>query len=80
MNFDPFNCPLKIQEPIGTPTPKIGAHLGVWKFIPSHFLHSWEHEMWLLGSLLAHTFVGPCLDRKPKARVVTCYLINQMIH
>jgi hypothetical protein len=53
MNFHPCNCPLKIQESIGAPTPKMGAHLGVWGFIPSHFpklskacnvilgLHSW---------------------------------------
>jgi hypothetical protein len=37
MSFDPYNGPLKIQESIGTPTPKMGAHLGVWGFIPSHF-------------------------------------------
>jgi len=37
MRFDLCNCPLKIQESIGTPTPKVGAHLGVWGFIPSHF-------------------------------------------
>jgi hypothetical protein len=29
MGFDPYNCFLKIQESIGTPTPKTGAHLGV---------------------------------------------------
>jgi len=29
MSFDPFNRPLKIQESIGTPTPKVGVHLGV---------------------------------------------------
>jgi hypothetical protein len=27
MNFIPYNGPLKIQESIGTPTPKVGAHL-----------------------------------------------------
>jgi hypothetical protein len=36
MSFDPCNCPMKIQESIGTPTPKVGTHLGVWGFIPSH--------------------------------------------
>ncbi len=53
MSFDPCNFPLKIWESIGTPIPKVGAHLGVWGFIPSHFptlpitwsvilkLHSW---------------------------------------
>jgi hypothetical protein len=53
MSFDPYNGLLKIQESIETPTPKVGAHLGVRGFIPSHFprfpgawnvilrLHSW---------------------------------------
>ncbi len=36
MNFDPYNRLLKIWESIGTPTPKVGVHLGVWGFIPSH--------------------------------------------
>jgi hypothetical protein len=36
MSFDPFNCFLKIQKSIGTPIPKVGAHLGVCGFIPSH--------------------------------------------
>jgi hypothetical protein len=36
MGFDPCNHFLKIQESIKTPTPKVGAHLGVWGFIPSH--------------------------------------------
>jgi hypothetical protein len=36
MNFDPCNCLLKIWESIGTPIPKMGVHLGVWGFIPSH--------------------------------------------
>jgi len=38
MSFDPCNHLLKIRESIGTPTPKVGIHLGVWGFIPSHFL------------------------------------------
>jgi hypothetical protein len=36
MGFDPYNCSLKMWEFIGTPIPKVGAHLGVWGFIPSH--------------------------------------------
>jgi len=52
MGFDSYNCPLKIQKSIGTLTPKMGVHLGVWRFIPSHFLHSWEHEMWPMDFLL----------------------------
>jgi hypothetical protein len=38
MSFDPYDHSLKIQESIGIPTPKVGAHLGMWKFIPSHSL------------------------------------------
>jgi len=34
--FDPCNRFLKIWESIKTPIPKVGAHLGVWGFIPSH--------------------------------------------
>jgi hypothetical protein len=36
MNFDPYNYLLKIWESIETPTLKMGAHLGVCGFIPSH--------------------------------------------
>jgi hypothetical protein len=48
-----YNCSLKIWESIGIQIPKMGAHLGVWGFIPSHSptllgawnvtprLHSW---------------------------------------
>jgi len=38
IGFDPCNHSLKIWESIGTPTPKVGAHLEVWGFIPSHSL------------------------------------------
>jgi len=40
MNFDRCNRPLKIQESIGTLTPKMGVHS-----FPHTFLHSQEHEM-----------------------------------
>ncbi len=50
IGFDPWNCSLKIWESIGTPTPKMGAHLGVYRgSFPHILLHSWEHEMWLPG-------------------------------
>jgi hypothetical protein len=45
MGFDPYNCSLKVWKSIGTPTPKMGAHLGVWGFIPSHsptFPRTWN--------------------------------------
>jgi len=42
LGFEPYNRSLNIQESIGirTPkgTPKVEALLGVWRFIPSHFL------------------------------------------
>jgi hypothetical protein len=36
MSFDPCNHFSKIRKSIGTLTPKLGTHLGVWGFIPSH--------------------------------------------
>ncbi len=36
IRFDPCNHILKIRESIGTPTPKMRVHLGVWGFILSH--------------------------------------------
>jgi hypothetical protein len=38
LSFDPWNCPLKIWESIGTPTPNVGVPLGVWWSILSHSL------------------------------------------
>jgi hypothetical protein len=38
LGFDLCNCSLKIWESTETPTPKVGVPLGVWGFIPSHFL------------------------------------------
>jgi hypothetical protein len=36
MGFDPWNFFLKIGGSIGTLIPKVGARLGMWRFIPSH--------------------------------------------
>jgi hypothetical protein len=36
MGFDLYNRSLKIQESIGSPTPQVGAHLGVCGLIFSH--------------------------------------------
>jgi hypothetical protein len=38
LGLDPCNYSLKIWKSIGTPTPKVGIPLGVWRFIPSHSL------------------------------------------
>ncbi len=35
MGFDPYNCFMKIRKSIENPIPKVGAHLRVWRFIPS---------------------------------------------
>jgi len=39
-------------------------------------LHSQEHEMQLLGFLLACTLASPCLGREPKARVAIIIIIG----
>jgi len=76
MGFDPYNCTLKVRESIETPTPKMGAHLGVWGFIPcfSHTLESMKCDS--RASLLACTFANPCLRCEPKAKVMTIVLFN----
>ncbi len=69
MSFDPCNYPLK--SPLGFQFPK-------WEFtwecegsFPHTLLHTHEHEMWLPGPVLAHTFANPCLGHKLKVRVAT---------
>jgi hypothetical protein len=37
LSFDPWIHSLKFWKSIGTPSPKVGVALGVWRFIPSHF-------------------------------------------
>jgi hypothetical protein len=62
MGFDPCNCSLKIRESIEIPTPKVGAHLGVWRFIPSQFPtlpHFQEHEMLFLRFIFGPHFRKP---------------------
>jgi hypothetical protein len=67
MNFDPSNCFLNIQKSFGTSIPKVGAHLGMCGFIPSHsstFLGVW---MWLPGYILSpHLSMFFTLVTKPK--------------
>jgi hypothetical protein len=74
MGFDPCNRSMKIWESIRTPTPKVGVHLGVWRFnsptLP-YFQPPGSMKCDFRASLLARTFVSPYLGRKPKARVVT---------
>jgi hypothetical protein len=38
MNFNPYNRCMKIRKSIRTLIPKMGLHLGMWGFIPSHSL------------------------------------------
>jgi hypothetical protein len=73
MGFDPYNCSMKIWKFIGTPTSKMGTHLGVWVFIPSYSLtlpRAWDV---ILG--LPSWPASPCLGREPKDRIATKNLI-----
>jgi len=63
MGFDLYNRFLKLQESIWTPIPKVGAHLGVWRFIPSQsptLLGTWDVTL-RLPSWLAHLVTTPRL-------------------
>ncbi len=76
LSFDPWNCPLKIQESTRTPSPKMEVVLGVWGFIPSHFPT-------LPGTcgVTPRLLLDPqpckpfCLGREPKARIATFMLV-----
>jgi hypothetical protein len=74
MGFDPCNCSLKIRESIETPTPKVGVHLGVWRF-DSHtfpyFQPPGNMKYDSRASFLTHTFASPCLGYEPKAKGAT---------
>jgi len=61
MIFGPWNCSLKIQESIKTLIPKVGAHLRVCGFIPSHFPIIPGEWMWPPGYILCPHLFKPLL-------------------
>jgi hypothetical protein len=78
MGFDLYNRSLKIRKSIETPTPKMGVHLGVWRFNFHTFpyfqpIRSMKCDS--RASFWAHTFASPCLGREPKAKVATFFVI-----
>jgi hypothetical protein len=74
MGFDTCNHPLKIQESIGTTTPKMGIHLRVWGFILSLFCTLESMRCDPRVSLLARNLASPCLGREPKVKVAITIL------
>jgi len=59
MNLDLSNFSLKIWGSLGTPIPKMGAHLGVCGLIPSHFLELPKVWMWFPGYIFGHQLSMP---------------------
>ncbi len=76
MCFDPCNHSMKIWKSIGILTPKVGVNLGMWRFIPSLSYTPENMRCDTRASFLAHTLTSPCLGHKPKARVVTLFVIK----
>jgi hypothetical protein len=71
MGFDSYNRSLKIWESTETPTPKMGAHLGVWMSTHTLF-HTLELPSWLMP-LQAFTLV-----MSPRLRLQRrMYLLNK---
>ncbi len=67
MSLSPWSRSLKIWKSIRIPSPKVGVHLGVWRFIHSHFPTfpgAWDVTPKLL--LLVCTFANPCLSCEHK--------------
>jgi len=63
MGFDLCNCSLKIWESMGTLTPKVRVHLGVWRFIPESMRCDSR------ASFSTCNLASPCLGHEPKVRV-----------
>jgi hypothetical protein len=61
MNFGSWNCFIKIQDFVGILTPKVGVHLGMCGFIPSHSFTFQECKFNSWVALLVCTFPCPCL-------------------
>ncbi len=72
LSFELWNRSLKFRESTGTPSPKMGVALGVWRFILSHFFTLPGVCDVIPGLPLG---LQPCnpffLGCKPKARVAT---------
>jgi hypothetical protein len=82
MSFDPYNCPLRIQESIKTPTFKMGAYLGVRGFIPSHsptLPGAWnvtpELHFWLAPLQALTLIMSPRLRLWQYIRLITLKLL-----
>jgi hypothetical protein len=69
-SFDPWNTSLNIWDSIGIPILKVGVHLGVCGFIPSH---SWECKCDSRVALSSPTFPCLCLGWEPKVKGVTIH-------
>jgi hypothetical protein len=74
LGFDPCNRPLKTRKSIGIPTPKVGVHLGMWRFNSHPLPYSQLPRSMKCGSrasLFVRTFVSFYFGHEPKARVAT---------
>ncbi len=78
MGFDPCNRALKIQESIGTPTPKVGisfvGSVRVYSLTLSCTPKSMRHDS--RASFLDYNLATPYFGREPKARVTTIYVFH----
>ncbi len=88
MRFNPLNRFLKIWKPLGIPTPKVGAHLGV---SGSPLGSVWAHSLTLSRiprsvnvTFGLHSqpspFHAPCIGYEPKVRVMTIWNVPQTTH
>ncbi len=81
MGFDPCNCSLKIWDSIGTPIPKMGVHLGVWRFNSHTFPYYQPPRNMKCGSqafFLVDTFASPRLGLWHRYKLWTMW--KQLTH
>jgi hypothetical protein len=72
MNFDPYNCSLKIWESIWDSDSHNGSSFGsVRVHSLTLFCTPWSMRCDFRASFLARNLVSPCLNHKPNAKVTT---------
>jgi hypothetical protein len=80
MNFDPSNCSMNIHKSLKSPTPKMGAHLEMCGFIPSHSHTFWNVNVTPKLHSWPSLFHAPCLRCEPKVKVMTFLVVHNHIH
>jgi hypothetical protein len=80
LSFDPCNCSLNIRESFCTPTLKVETPLGVWGFIPSHFLSFPSFFSWPTTLQALALVASPRLGLRQYSCSISCIYLWLVVH